>query len=104
MAKDKIYGFGIAIVFLLLLLVYTVVVPIPILMKFLDPMMTDFMGITPELTNLFLMVPVFMGVLLFSIIIIWIGWTMATTPPPEPIDLDSLDLDDDDDETTESTA
>jgi len=54
----------------------------------------------PALTQLFLMFPVYLGVLLFSIIIIWIGWTMATTPPPEPIDLNNLDLDDDEEETT----
>lgn len=104
MAKDKIYGFGIAIVFLLTLLVYTLVVPIPILMSLLDPSADPFMGISLALTQFFLMVPVYLGVLLFSIIIIWIGWTMATTPPPEPIDLDSLDLDDDDDETAESAS
>ena len=28
-------------------------------------------------------------------IIAWIGYTMATTPPPEPIDLDELDLEED---------
>lgn len=98
MAKDKIYGFGIALVFLILLLGYTYYVPIPIFMAWLEPkvMMPE-----PKLTQLFLMFPVYLGVLLFSIIIIWIGWTMATTPPPEPIDLDNLDLDDDD---TEETA
>ena len=30
------------------------------------------------------------------IYIAWIGITMATTPPPEPIDLDDLNLDDED--------
>ncbi len=31
---------------------------------------------------------------MIGFIIAWIGITMATTPPPEPIDLDDLNLDD----------
>ncbi|MHA2173674.1 MAG: hypothetical protein ACXABI_02530 [Candidatus Hodarchaeales archaeon] len=34
--------------------------------------------------------------LMIGFIIAWIGITMATTPPPEPIDLDDLNLDDED--------
>jgi hypothetical protein len=33
---------------------------------------------------------------MIGFIIAWIGITMATTPPPEPIDLDDLNLDDED--------
>ena len=37
--------------------------------------------------------PVFMATMMIAFIIAWIGYTMATTPPPEPIDLDDLNLD-----------
>ena len=40
--------------------------------------------------------PVYMATLMIGFIIAWIGITMATTPPPEPIDLDDLNLDDED--------
>jgi hypothetical protein len=105
MSKDKIIGLGLALIFLLGLILYTLAVPIPLLLTVLDGstwntgLLADF-GLPFDMyTTLFwLMVPVFGGVFLFSFIVIWIGWTMATTPPPEPIDLDSLDLDDDDED------
>ncbi|MHA1990458.1 MAG: hypothetical protein ACW981_08060 [Candidatus Hodarchaeales archaeon] len=105
MSKDKIIGLGLALIFLLGLILYTLAVPIPLLLTVLGEgswnpgLLADF-GLPFDMnTTLFwLMVPVFGGVFLFSFIVIWIGWTMATTPPPEPIDLDSLDLDDDDED------
>ena len=36
-----------------------------------------------------LQVTAFLAVAAVLIILAWIGWTMATTPPPEPMDLDS---------------
>ncbi len=105
MAKEKLIGLGLALIFLIGLILYTLAVPIPILLTVLDGTGTWNSGLLAELlpfgmnvTLFWLMVPVFGGVFLFSFIVIWIGWTMATTPPPEPIDLDSLDLDDDDDD------
>ena len=40
--------------------------------------------------------PVYLATFMIGFIIAWIGITMATTPPPEPIDLDDLNLDDED--------
>jgi threonine/homoserine/homoserine lactone efflux protein len=34
-------------------------------------------------------VPVLIGVLAVLGIVMWIGWTMATTPPPKPIELEA---------------
>jgi predicted DNA-binding transcriptional regulator len=98
LSKDTLYGWLITLIFLVLLILYTVLVAVPITMLLLDNAASVPFDISPEMTQFFLMVPVYLGVLLFSIIVMWIGYTMATTPPPEPIDLDSLDLDDDDDE------
>jgi len=32
----------------------------------------------------------FLAVAAVLVILAWIGWTMATTPPPEPIDFEAL--------------
>lgn len=106
MSKDKIYGWGIAIIFFLILVVYTVIVPYPILLDLLGESraLIELIEVDMQLTMFFLMGPVYLGVLLFSIIVMWIGYTMATTPPPEPIDLDSLDLDDEETEGEEATT
>jgi len=103
MSKDKIIGLGLALIFLVGLILYTYAVPITILLDVLNGsgsngLLPDLLPVSSSVALFWLMVPVFGGVFLFSFIVIWIGWTMATTPPPEPIDLDSLDLDDDDDD------
>ena len=103
MSKDKIIGLGLAFIFLVGLILYTYVVPITLLLDVLNGspsggLLPDLLHVSGSVALFWLMVPVFGGVFLFSFIVIWIGWTMATTPPPEPIDLDSLDLDDDDED------
>lgn len=39
---------------------------------------------------LVLQVTAFLAVAAVLVILAWIGWTMATTPPPEPIDFETL--------------
>ena len=39
----------------------------------------------PQTWELTLRVTAFLAVTLLLAILAWIGWTMATTPPPEPI-------------------
>ena len=108
MAKDKVYGFGLVIIFLIGLILYILAVPLPLLNYVLDSsinqsnisfgLYASFLPISLSVALFWLMVPVFGGVFLFCFIVIWIGWTMANTPPPEPIDLDSLDLDEGEEE------
>ena len=107
MAKDKVYGFGLVIIFLIGLILYILAVPLPLLNYVLDGSLNStanpgnisfglyasFLPISLSVALFWLFVPVFGGVFLFCFIVIWIGWTMATTTPHEPIDLDSLDLD-----------
>ncbi|MFX0206921.1 MAG: hypothetical protein ACFFDT_13120, partial [Candidatus Hodarchaeota archaeon] len=93
MAKDKIYGYGIFFITIILLIVYTVWVPWQMLAPdFLIG--SDMQAYDFDNPVVGLMVPTYLGVLLFGFIIAWIGLTMATTPPPEPIDLEELDLED----------
>lgn len=40
-----------------------------------------------DMTTLVLQLTAFLGVAMILAIIAWIGYTMATTPPPEPLDV-----------------
>ncbi|MHA2244820.1 MAG: hypothetical protein ACXADY_07610 [Candidatus Hodarchaeales archaeon] len=105
MSKDKIYGYGIFFLTIIFLFLYTLYVPIQ---KYFGSIVG---GVEGPLFNLInsnngtlnpfhvtvtdgLLWPVFLATLMIGLIIAWIGITMATTPPPEPIDLDDLNLDD----------
>ena len=92
MSKDKVYGYGISIITIILLLLYTWFLPIQ---KYFPDVVEAFnpLGTTPTDAMLW---PVYLATLMIGFIIAWIGITMATTPPPEPIDLDDLNLDDED--------
>ncbi len=97
MGKDKLYGWLIAIITTVLFIVYTYLTIIQ--WFFLD----DWMDGTKwaDMTNFpldpltWVLLPVWAAGLMTWFIIAWIGYTMATTPPPEPIDLDELDLEED---------
>ncbi len=95
MAKDKLYGYGIFFITIILLILYTIYVP---LQSWLGPTHDIITLLNPlELMVADLVMwPVYLATLLIGFIIAWIGITMATTPPPEPIDLDDLNLDDED--------
>ncbi|MHA2298856.1 MAG: hypothetical protein ACXAEU_09730 [Candidatus Hodarchaeales archaeon] len=108
MAKDKIYGFGLALISLIFLILYTIWVPLQVLagdggLLVTLGVMSDTQALQPLFLTLpqALAIPNYMGTLMICLVMIWIGWTMATTPPPEPIDLDSLTLDDDEEEKKE---
>ena len=92
MAKDKIIGLIIMIVGVLLAIVYTLgsvvdlymatiggagdagfVIPIPGLIDLFD-------------WRLFVVLPLWLIIMLVSIIAIWIGWSMLTTPAPVPLE------------------
>ena len=54
------------------------------------PMVDEY--ITPEISEWAFKLPILLAVYAIFFIIIWIGYTMATTPPPLPLD-NPLDLD-----------
>ncbi len=101
MAKDKIYGYGIFLITILLLLLYTLYVPIQTLLGSSSDLMTALNPLELQVADL-VMWPVYLATLLIGSIIAWIGITMATTPPPEPIDLDDLNLDEEEFEEEEN--
>lgn len=93
MSKDKIYGYGIFIVTIIFLILYTIYLPIQQYFGAETIALFNPLKVTPMDAVLW---PVYLATLMIGFIIAWIGITMATTPPPEPIDLDDLNLDDED--------
>ena len=90
MSKDKVYGILVFLISLVVIVLYTLWLPVS---KFI-------MDYGPNETNLPLfflsretaiMLPVYLAMVVVFGIIAWIGWTMATTPPPAPIDLEELE-------------
>jgi hypothetical protein len=101
MSKDKIYGYGIFFLTIIFLILYILYVPVQ---QYLGSVATaplyDLINSNTGTLNPLhvtvtdgLLWPVFLATLMIGFIIAWIGITMATTPPPEPIDLDDLNLD-----------
>lgn len=104
MSKDKIYGYGIFFLTIIILILYTLYVPIQqyfgSMVGVTEGPLYDLVSADSGILNPFhvgvidgLLWPVFLATLMIGFIIAWIGITMATTPPPEPIDLDDLNLD-----------
>lgn len=101
MVKDKIYGYGICLLTIFFLFLYILYVPIQQYFGNIDTApLYKLISAKSGVLNPFgvtvidgLLWPVFLATLMIGFIIAWIGFTMATTPPPEPIDLDDLNLD-----------
>ncbi|WP_455142611.1 hypothetical protein [Candidatus Hodarchaeum mangrovi] len=100
MSKDKIYGYGIFFLTIIFLILYTLFLPVQqyfglndgdLLYDLVNSL--NLLNTTPLDAILW---PVYLATLMIGFIIAWIGITMATTPPPEPIDLDDLNLDEED--------
>ena len=51
---------------------------------FLGPVISDW--ITPEISEWAFKLPVILAIYAMLAIILWIGYTMATTPPPIPLE------------------
>ncbi len=47
--------------------------------------------IDPQITIILLTAPILLAMLVVLGIAAWIGWTMARTPPPAPIDLEDFE-------------
>jgi len=80
-AKDRLIGALMLIAAIIIWLCYTyyglIYIAFGHVLKFL-----------PEFTNsvLIVAIPVWLGMTAMLFIVAWIGWTMATTPPPESLE------------------
>lgn len=95
MAKDKIIGALIMIIGVIIAIVYTLGSVVDLYMETLGgntggfeiPFITNlFGGIDIFSWRLFVVLPLWLLVILISIIAIWIGYSMLTTPAPVPLE------------------
>ena len=56
--------------------------------------------INADITTLILQLTTFLGIAMILAIIAWIGYTMATTPPPEPLNIKEVQETENSTETT----
>ncbi|MEM2122881.1 MAG: phage holin family protein [Candidatus Bathyarchaeia archaeon] len=77
MDKDRLYGGLILIVAMVLLALF--------LVAFFAPYLEPILGVPASLSWWAVAIPVFLLVVLALGILMWIGWTMFSTPPPLPI-------------------
>ncbi|MHA1586002.1 MAG: hypothetical protein ACTSUW_01590 [Candidatus Heimdallarchaeota archaeon] len=47
--------------------------------------------VSNQITTILIAAPVILGMVVVLLIAAWIGWTMARTPPPAPIDLEDFE-------------
>ena len=86
MSKDQAIGGAIFIVCLLVAVGYIITLFVPQI--FVDVLgYIGVTGITIDAVKFWIIaVPVFVAFIAVLFIGAWIGWTMATTPPPKPIE------------------
>ncbi|MCW3997167.1 MAG: transcriptional regulator [Candidatus Bathyarchaeota archaeon] len=85
MSKDQAIGGAIFIVCLLVAVGYIVTLFVPTI--FVD--FLDYIGLSTTVEDVkfwIVAIPVFIAFIAVLFIGAWIGWTMATTPPPKPIE------------------
>ena len=88
MAKDKAFGFTVLLLGVLMIIFYIFWGPLSLIYDL--SLGTSLQG----LSGLFgflkwqwaLMIPIFLGVVLFGLLAAWIGYSMITTPPPVPLE------------------
>ena len=85
MSKDQAIGGAIFIVCLLVAVGYIVTLFVPTI--FVDSL--EYVGLSTTVEDVkfwIVAIPVFIAFIAVLFIGAWIGWTMATTPPPKPIE------------------
>ncbi|HUT79894.1 MAG TPA: hypothetical protein VMZ29_01725 [Candidatus Bathyarchaeia archaeon] len=87
--KDKLAGYSIFILSLLILGAWGTFTVWGIVDWNKTPVVDAF--IIPQYVTIILIVaPIFLAMIVVLSIAAWIGWTMARTPPPAPIDLEDF--------------
>lgn len=84
MEKDRLYGSLILIAAIVLLVIF--------LIAFFAPYLEPILGVPASLSWWAIAIPVFLLVVLALGIVMWIGWTMFTTPPPMSIEEETEDV------------
>ena len=99
MGKDQAIGGAIFVVCLLVAIGYIITLFMPSL--FVD--IVGYLGLSVAVSDVqfwIVALPVFIAFVAIMFIGAWIGWTMATTPPPKPIEEITTEVE----ETSETTS
>ncbi|MEM1589552.1 MAG: transcriptional regulator [Candidatus Bathyarchaeia archaeon] len=96
MSKDQAIGASIFLICLAIAIVYIVTLLFPAWLGLLGIKVAD-----AEVRFWTIATPVFIAFLAIMGIGAWIGWTMATTPPPKPIEEITSEIDEEKKEATE---
>jgi len=99
-SKDQAIGGAILIVCILVAVSYTAV-------SFMPQWVIDFFGLKTfelNLTIWALRIPIYIAFMAIMFIGAWIGWTMATTPPPKPIEEITTEIEDKKEEAPKETV
>lgn len=85
MSKDQAIGGAIFVVCLVVAIGYIITLFLPSL--FVDVVGAIGLSVTEDAVKFWIIaIPVFVAFVAIMFIGAWIGWTMATTPPPKPIE------------------
>jgi predicted DNA-binding transcriptional regulator len=99
MSKDQAIGGAILAVCVIVAVAYALLVVFPADVSHLLGMTVD--ANTGNTVRLYaVLVPVFVAFIAILAIGAWIGWTMATTPPPKPIEEIAAEMEKQDNKTT----
>ena len=103
MSKDQAIGGAIFIVCLLVAIGYIITLFMPSL--FVDVLGYVGLTVTEEAVKFWIIaLPVFIAFVAIMFIGAWIGWTMATTPPPKPIEEITTEIEEKKTEETEEST
>ncbi len=92
MAKDKIIGLVVMIVGVLIAIIYTLGSVVDLFMQTIGKqpqgidLTSSWLGVDLLDWRLFVVAPMWLLIILVSIIAIWIGYSMLTTPAPVPLE------------------
>jgi len=85
-SKDQVIGGAILLVCVLVAVFYVAAIFAPDQVGGLLRLDTNKDGFRDTFRLWIVIIPVFIAFLAIMVIGAWIGWTMATTPPPKPIE------------------
>ncbi len=87
MAKDKILGIILLVLGAFFAVAYTIMGPVDLILYNLNHEATQWWDAIPGFQwEWALMIPMFIVVLLICVVLVWIGYSMITTPPPVPLE------------------
>ena len=86
MAKDKILGVILLVLGALLAVVYTCMGPVDLILAITEKTPAWWAAIPAFEWTWAVVIPMWIIVILICIVMIWIGYSMITTPPPVPLE------------------